>query len=594
MTDAGSRTMWMALCAVALASLFCIWWPGFPTGTDMPTHLMTAELLAHPDRLSPWLSAHYPPTSQLSVWVTVPLVLVLPVPIAGLVSLTLFASIAACCAAWLARELNAPPAWGAVVALSQFFGFGFAMGFTNFLLGNALGMALIAAAIHAVRHTGRQPLLVVCGLAMLCAHAHIIAFGMFAAQWLLIAVVATLAGLREPEGPWRWPLRRAMLVSACFIPAGLMTLVILAGIRQPLAADFDQEMVQGLRLTLRQLALGLVDFGPGGWSVAAWALLPAWLIAVVAGLRQATVPGRWIVALTVVCWVGVYLAVPFHLGGWAFASPRALPLLWAMPLLLLPTPKSAPVILTYAAAAVIVLGATGVAQRPAADTLRVIVADLVADEPPGRAVVVREPLPTGARSEWIEPYHHAASYAVARGGMMQHMMRWNPWMHSVTPIDDGTDWLAVPPEFIHRSLRCAPGPACDEQWLRLADRTALQALAFDAVITPSVEHRLAARLAERGFAPVAPDVHRPVAHTVQFSAANPDPDAATVTISWPESLGPLGRLSVNPESLRAGVQLGPLPAGPALLTVEAADGRPLVRLPFVVAPDAPTTTLIAP
>ncbi len=67
-----------------------------------------------------------------------------------------------------------------------------------------------------------------------------------------------------------------------------------------------------------------------------------------------------------------------------------------------------------------------------------------------------------------------------------------------------------------------------------------------------------------------------------------------MTISWPESLGPLGRLSVNSESLRAGVQLGPVPAGPALLTVEAADGRPLMQLPFVVAPDAPTTTLVAP
>jgi MFS family permease len=590
MSDPGTRTTTFALLAVAVASLFCIWWPGYPTGTDMPTHLMTADLLAHPGRLDPWLQPHYPPTSQLSVWLSVPLVLALPLPLAGLLSLTLFAAIAAACAAWLARAVGSDPRWGAIIALSQFFGFGYAMGFTNFLLGNALGMALLAAAIVAAQSPSRRNLLIVCGAAMICAHAHIIAFGMFAAQWILLVAVCVVWRRGASLGPWRWSPVNAIKTSVAFVPAGLVTLLVLAGIREPLAADFDQEMVQGVRLTVDQLALGLVDFGPGGWSLASWALVPAWFGALMAGVVVAQDRRRQVlVAGTIIVWLVLYWTVPFHLGGWAFASPRVLPLLWSLPLLLLPTPRSTYVVAASAIAGVIALVGTGIAQRPAAQTLRQVVAQMSADAQPGRTVVVREPLPSGARSEWIEPFHHAPSYSVAAGGMMQHMMRWNPWMHSVTVVHDGTDWLAIPPEFIHRSLQCAAGPTCDEAYDRLADRTAMQALAFDSVLTPSLDHRLSDRLAARGFVRIATDFLRPAGHLVDVSFVDPPADAAALSLSWPRTLGPLGGVAVSTELLQRGIRLGPIPAGPVTITLVDAAGTVLLEESIDVDPLTPVT-----
>ena len=601
---------WLPLVAVSLASLSCIWWPMFPTGTDMPTHLMTAAFLVHPEHLAPWLQWHFAATSQLSVWLTVPFAAVMSLPMAGLCGLTLFAGMQAGAGAWLARTYGVDGRWGALVALSHFFGFGFAMGFTNFLVGNACGLGLLAVVrMWSLRRDWRTWAGVMM-IAVVCAHAHIIAFGMFALQGALMLAVDVLGGRRPPgappvaergaRGPAEAGLLRLFRVWVAYVGAALpalgLTGVVLQGIRAPLASHFDESMVGGVRLPLTDLAWGVVDMGVGGWTVAAWALLPLWLLVVWSARGSAGAAERFgrlvLVVTTALLWLGLYVAVPFHLGGWAFASPRVLPLVWTVPLLVVGLPGVG-VRWVYAVVAAAVLVWTGWVQVPAATALTEAYAELQVDEPPGRTVVVREPVPRWARSQWVEPMHHAASYAVARGGAMQHMIRWNRWMHSVTLRPDvltGTPWMAMPPEFIGRSLE---GGAPEAAWVRLADRTAMQSLAFDSVVVvrrpvgmgeAPLPGGLVAGLADRGFMQLSPAVLRPVGHVVRVQETVDAQGPLLLELAWPTTLGPLGRRPTTAAELSAGVEAGPLPAGPALMVVRSADGTVLAERWVIVGP----------
>jgi hypothetical protein len=563
---------------LAIIALATIWLPAWVPGTDMPTHLMMAELLAHPDRATDLVVRHYPATSQLSVWLTVPFALFFPLAVAGKAALTLFyatyvaanARLGARFGAWFPDTLT----WSS----AMFFGFCYAMGFTNFLVAAASGAMFLAAVYDHVHGRGRRTGLFILFWSLLCMHAHIIVFGMFGLQALVLVLLLphpSTSGVvaTTPTGHFRAVAQLALYS----MPALAATLVILLGIRQPLAAGFDDQMLHGVRLPISQQLVGLMEFGFGGWTNAGWVSFAAWVVVMAACLWLAKPAMRRLAVATLLVWTAVYFIVPFHLAGWAFAQPRALLLLFPLPMLFVVHHVRASVAVASAGAVAL---AMALAIPPQLDAGRHIAAQ-VAEFPaqaPGVMMVVRTPMASVAASSWVEPFHHVASYRAGQGGIMPHMMRFNPWMHSVTVNPDmKVDWSLAPAEFVGRSLDCEQFSDCRRNALLLADRVSLQHEGFDSLLVIPEHPVLGERLMERGQLQENPghfrlQPGRGVVRLVRESGQVSEP--LTIRLSWPDTLGLLGEITWPAESLS--IDVGPIPAGPVQFSVvSTVDARPL-------------------
>ena len=251
---------------LAIIALATIWLPAWVPGTDMPTHLMMVELLAHPDRATDLVVRHYPATSQLSVWLTVPFALVFPLAVAGKAALTLFyaayvaanARLGTRFGAWFPDTLT----WSSAI----FFGFCYAMGFTNFLVAAASGAMFLAAVCDHVQGRGRRTGLFILFWSLLCMHAHIIVFGMFGLQALVLVLLLPRplnSGIvsAKPKGHFRAVVQLALYS----LPALAATLVSLRDGYAALFVDLIADLplpARTARRTLRLLLLGALNWTP--------------------------------------------------------------------------------------------------------------------------------------------------------------------------------------------------------------------------------------------------------------------------------------------------------------------------------------------
>jgi hypothetical protein len=572
---------WVLAACLLFLALATIWLPAWVPGTDMPTHLMMADLLAHPDRATGLIVRHYPATSQLSVWLTVPFAMVLPLPIAAKAALTLFL------AAYVAANARLGSRFGAWLpdtvtwSTAMFFGFCYAMGFTNFLVAAAAGAMFLAAVFDHVngRERTAMPILF---WSLLCMHGHIIVFGMFGLQALLLVMLLPRSATFSANSGFSPGVFRAAFDLALYSgPALLATVVILLGIRQPLATGFDDEMLQGLRLPLARQLTGLMEFGFGGWTNAGWLSFSTWVLVLARCLVAASPSMRRLTLVTLSVWTLIYFAVPFHVAGWAFAQPRALLLLFPLPVLFVLRHVPAPVATAGAALVAVAIG-LGIPPQITAGRL---IAEMTAEFPvgePGIMMVIRPPMPPVAASSWVEPFHHVASYRAAQGGIMPHMMRFNPWMHSVTVHPDvQIDWSLAPAEFIGRSLDCAQFQDCHRNALSLADRVSIQHSGFDSLVVLPPHAELSERLVLRGqFVESAGHYLLRAGQGSIRMTRDPGqiPVPLTIRLSWPDSLGTLGEISWPADS--TSVDLGPVPPGPVRVTVTSTfDGQTLFDAP---------------
>lgn len=555
---------------VAVLALAVLWLPPVQPATDLPTHVMVATWVLHPEVAHPSLALHPAWTSQLSLWLFAPFVLHLPVGLAGKLGLSLLSLLHVLQSIRLGRRFGVAPVDAALWSLPVLFGFAFAMGFVNFALAWAVGLGLMVAVVDLWERPATRlralalPALRVAAWSLLTAHAHVILWGMFVVQSV---VLGPLAGASPTAGPGR--LARGALLAVLHLPAAALGWRAMTLLQGPLRQDLPEEALEGVRLPLLEQLANVVACGPGGWSHLAWAVAAVWFAGLVQAMRAGTrAPGdprRWAVLITVAGWLLCYALVPFHMGGWSFAQPRPLMLLWGLPPLLVPWLPARPG-LRAALCGVLALwlAATLAAVLPAGRAVRQALARVDAGDATGRLLVLRAPAPVWAASRWVEPLHHVPSYAAMRGGVMQHMTRFNPGMHWASVQPDGTDWQAMPPEFIGRALDCTLQADCREQAARLVDRTAVQAHGFDRVLVSSVEPGadLCLQLQRRGLRPVAP--HTPCALEprtfplrVRWQGAAP-PRGASLALGWPATWGILASVPV------------PVPGEPVELTLPAA------------------------
>ncbi len=137
----------LALLLTAGCALLAIWIPPWPVGTDTPTHIAHAALLAHPDRAAELLSRSFALTSQLFVVLAAPLTRLFELSVAARLALSGLLVVSMLCAWALGRSggVQRPPGpfFAAVAGTSGFLA---VMGFDNFSLGAALGCLLLPAA----------------------------------------------------------------------------------------------------------------------------------------------------------------------------------------------------------------------------------------------------------------------------------------------------------------------------------------------------------------------------------------------------------------------------------------------------------------
>ncbi|MCB9506918.1 MAG: hypothetical protein H6697_04515 [Myxococcales bacterium] len=540
---------------LAVLALVGIWLPAGPIGVDTPTHLYFAQVLAHPERFAGLAEANFAPTSQVFVWACVPALWVgASLGIAAKVAETLVAALAVS-GAWAigaARGERRPT--GPLFALAATQTFYSAMGFWNFVVAVALGLWLVAACERAWRRGasggfGAWILVAVAGVAT--AVGHVIVAGMFG----LHAVACALATGGAP----RERARRAALTAVALAPAGVYSVAVALAARAGYAAD-DSVQADVARVTTAEALANTLTHAFGGSSPVGALAVAAVAIVLASRRRDEERAGIEAVGLL---WLAVYLAIPYHGLGWAWAQVRVL----AMPLIVLPTVGGwgrRPAVVLAAVTALLgaYLGAALPSVVSHGDAMAAQ-ASAFGDVPPGRAMEVIADAGAGAVEA---PLLHAAKLALANGGASALLPPFSPMIHSVRAAID--EWPPHPPLHIYRGL----GPDHPDEVARQLDRVAVQGLRYDTVVLVGAD-AWRAPLEARGYVALAPAVLRANPTSLQLLLHAP-PEAAsrsiTVRVGYPETLGWFagGRRGPAPPVADGDrLLVAPIPAGPAVVRV---------------------------
>jgi hypothetical protein len=548
MTGGPRGAQFAALGLCVAAGLTAIWLPAIPCGTDTPTHIAHAVLLAHPERVAGLAETNFALTSQLFVRLVAPVTLVVPPVVAAKLALSALLLGLTAAAVAITRFARGDDGPGAYVAPAAAVGsFHAMMGFDNFALGVVLG-ALFAPAM------GRAPVaprraVGVAALGLLAAHAHIIAFGM-CAVWAVIAVAAVATGARDR-------LREGLRMALALAPGALFALGTVVA---TWAAQDERGVTEGLgiqRLGLGDQLAQLVVMPFGAWSELG---IPLALVCI--ALVVATAPR--LLAASLAGWLALWFLVPFHMPGWAYAQPRLV-----VPLVLLPAFTAGwgrwPRMTRPLVVALSLLASLGTlaAQLPVASAVRDAVAAL-GDAPPGRTMTVRTALAPPGAPRWSEPLLHADEWVLLRGGLTADAAALQPVIHSLLPVHGA--WPDAPPAFIWRSLVCDTPAACARARETLLDRVAVQGLAYDTVLVVPPDPRDHEALVARGYAAQAEArfAPRPAAIDIAVAGVPPANGRLRIEVAYPQTIGVFagGELAVAAGLPVAVPRIAPVPAGP--------------------------------
>ncbi len=544
---------------LAVMALAAIWWPEFPAGTDLPTHLFFAQVLWNPDLYAGLMDTHFAPTSQLWVRMVAPLSGFGPA-VAGKLGLTALAALTVGGFVAIGRAIGDRRPLGLVFGLAATQSFYSAMGFANFALAGALACFSVAQAIRAWKKPTHARYVALALCMLLVAHAHVIVAGMMG---LFIALLAT-------QWDGRWSHRRVVKTGLALTPAALFSIAVAWTARAGYQAA---EVAIGLSAQRRPVLQVLNNIGEetfGGFAPFGWVVLVA--VAVGLAVRLVVSPSlRRPLGLVFVVFGALYALVPYHGEGWAYAQCRVL-----LPLVIVPA--------AFASAGrrsnlVFALAAACTFAHLAATTLEIraqgaIVADQVAafdHVPVGPAMdVVLDPGSTHHPD--VQPLLHAGLYALFSGGSSPMLPAYSPMIHSVYNVD--TEPPPHPPQFLYRSLNCDENPACANARAAFAQRIAVQGLAYQTTIIVGADAEWQTLLAEHGVLPtIAPALFVPVPSTLTVALTAP-PEAATrrliIRAGFPDGIGWLAGSARAPAPVGPTPQplaLGNVPAGP--ITVEA-------------------------
>lgn len=568
---------WPVAVLLCLLALAVIWVPAFVPGQDTPVHAFFARVLRERGLFEGLLEGRFAPTSQLSVYLSVPFASLEPA-LLGKLTRTLAGGLLLGAMLLCGRETGERRPIGFLLALALTCAFPQAMGFDNFALGMALGVLTIAATLRALSGRKIWYLLGLMVAGLLLAVAHAVAFG-------LTAVVAGMLALLLAADRMRARYARVGLTMIGFLPGGLYAIWATLVVTATQASNGVSEGLGVQRLALREQFTNLWDVSFGGFS--SFGLLPVAVAfaAFLLHLRGRSEGGRRtrvFVAVTTVALLGLYFAVPFHIPGWAYAQPRVLAALFT---LLLPfaawsgrwrffLPAYGGLIAVFLGASLV--GATAMGEEVRAEATR------LGRTGPGLVMPTVVSAGRASKNPYVSPLQNAAYYALWDGGALPEMWVSNPGIHAVYGVA-GVQTPPAPPAYFARSLACDGAVACETARRRFVDRIATQGVRFGRTLLVGADDAMLAQFAARGFAPVAPAqfTSHPGSARVRFRIpADAVTRAVSVRLGYTGSIGWFAGMTRPPGQIPADgmaeVRFDGLPAGVTqlMITLDASKEAP--------------------
>ncbi|MFT4703238.1 MAG: hypothetical protein ACI81R_000927 [Bradymonadia bacterium] len=479
---------WAACAIVAVVALLAIWGVIVPPGVDMPLHLVSADVLARPDIYADRFEPNLALTSQGFVWLSALFIRMgADLIVAGKCSLSvwIFATMGS---AYLGGRLagqTRPIA--AVVGAGMIATFIISMGFVNFAFAIPGALIMSGAASAALRgERAHWATVAVIGLLTAVAHIIVAAFALLHIAWQAVIEPGERSRIKD----------LAVTVGAG-IPAGLTVLFLAWRAR----SDFES-VAEGLgaqRLSAADQVTNWVALSWGGFTSLGVLVCIAVLISVLKSASSA----RWRVAATMAFWTLVYIALPFHGEGWAYAQPRALVFVWFVPLLWVPWSGLARRQLWLTTAAVVVtIGGWASGAAPSAWQI----ADIRLGFGPANAGVTTIATLEGGTldtCEYVSPLQHAGAYALPSGARTEDRFLFNPTIHSMRPVAPEGGWPESLPQFLFAAHQHCEGPeACLQASIDVADRVAVGGLSRPSVVIVAPDEAQVQRLIQRGARPL--------------------------------------------------------------------------------------------
>lgn len=229
---------------------------GLVPGQDTPVHAFFARVLRERGLFDGLLEGRFAPTSQLSVYLSVPFASLEPA-LVGKLTRTLAGGLLLGAMLLCGRETGERRPIGFLLAPALTCAFPQAMGFDNFALGMALGVLTIAATLRALSGRKIWYLLGLMVAGLLLAVAHAVAFG-------LTAVVAGMLALLLATDQMSTRFARVGLTLIGFLPGGLYAIWATLVVTATQASNGVSEGLGVQRLPLREQVTNLWDVSFGG------------------------------------------------------------------------------------------------------------------------------------------------------------------------------------------------------------------------------------------------------------------------------------------------------------------------------------------
>lgn len=570
MTDArepSANLYALALGVLGLASLAAIWWPAYPPGVDMPTHLLFAAVVSAPEEYVLLMDPNYTPTAQLFVWLTAAFTWAGPA-IAGKIGLTIVALFL-----WAGFSLVGQ-ATGATRSAAALFGvvaahtFATAMGFANFNFATALAIIGIGAAIRVWERDTPKAYAAFAFWMLLVSHAHVMVAGMFGFHIFLLAIF--------------WPettRRRVIGTGLALVPAALFSGWVAWTARQGYAA---LNVSGGLGTQRNSFGQQLLDIGwesYGGFSRWGWLIVVATIAGVALRLMDDKRMRRPVLAVTAV-WLVLYFVVPHHGMGWAYAQPRVLiPLVIAAGAFAGWGPKPNATLAFYVALMLPYLGSYAWNSQVAGAQIEEQLAQYD-DVATGRTLEAIISPGATLGHPGVQPLLHVAQYQYIEGGVSPLLPPYSPMIHSVRPLPWTVDEPEHLPMFIHRAFDCSFTPECATARQDVGRRLGIQGVRFDSVLLVGADSSWGEELVSYGYEEQAPGIYTPRPSGVEVTFSEPPHPERQFVIraGWPEGYGWTLGAGRPPGPGQEGIEttlLGPLPAGPIVVetALRGADGE---------------------
>jgi hypothetical protein len=550
--------------AACLCVLALVWLPPMLPGQDAPNHLLDSVVFAHPERFSAWLVPNQPFTA-VTLFMQLLVAGGMDPTVACRLYLTSLLAAGVVAAVICTRVWNTSAGSAVVGVAFLVTGWPFLMGFYNFISGALMGLLALAIWTHSER-SGRGWALLASVMFVVACLPHLPG----------AALVLGFAVLTRPWETWR------NVLAVVALPAAWILAVMIA-VRTMPAQPSTQTVEQvwqwspwGERLS-NLLSFATHSYSPAG-RVAAAAVIATWLAALVLMVAGARPTGphtergatRWNLQLAVGVLLVGYLVAPTHMPGWHFAGPRLAAL--AIPMVLWVLPRGAVLTLPALVASVVALGMSVPGAVAEGRRIEVAVSQF-SDEPAGRAyaIIIAPEAPAGA-GPFAMPMLGTGIYGLEGGGAVPGMFAGRPAIHNLMFATNPVDMFPATQPWWMIPAGCVQTPGCINVE-RDGDRIALAAAAWDSALMFEVHEPLAQRLELRGYERPAPATFRPRLSGLDVAlAAWPEVNGQPVVVmlEW-DTVGPIAGVVVDGAQVAnaMSVPLGPVPAGPAYLSVFA-------------------------